>query len=112
MLVLFEPGPDIVQAGTRLALMVGCLGTDPYGDSPLGHGLFHTILLAAGGEIATTNSVKVSLELVNRELGHRVGNLLALAQALVWLTYEASLSTAEFRDSSSIGCRRCINRWG
>ena len=62
-------------------------------------GYFMRSSLRLAREIAATNSVKVSLELVNRELGHRVGNLLAVAQALVWLTYEASLSTAEFRDS-------------
>jgi len=54
-------------------------------------------LLAA--EIVTTNSMKVSLELVNRELIHRVGNLLAIAQGIIRLSYNASLSTGEFRDS-------------
>src|ERR1700694_1199222 len=50
-------------------------------------------------EIATTNLMKVNLELVNRELSHRVGNLLAIAQGVILLSYKASLSTAEFRDS-------------
>ena len=50
-------------------------------------------------EIATTNSMKVSLELMNRELVHRVGNLLAVAQGIIRLSHNASLSTLEFRDS-------------
>jgi len=47
----------------------------------------------------TTNSMEVSLELVNRELIHRVGNLLAVAQGIIRLSYNASLNTLEFRDS-------------
>src|SRR5665647_2123024 len=43
--------------------------------------------------------MKVSLELVNRELVHRVGNLLAIAQGIIRLSYNASLSPLEFRDS-------------
>jgi two-component sensor histidine kinase len=43
--------------------------------------------------------MKVSLGLVNRELIHRLGNLLAVAQGIIRLSYNASLSTVEFRDS-------------
>ena len=43
--------------------------------------------------------MKISLELVNRELVHRVGNLLSIAQGIIRLSYDASLSTIEFRDS-------------
>jgi PAS domain S-box-containing protein len=50
-------------------------------------------------DITDRKEAKLSLELMNRELGHRVGNLLAVAQAIISLTDEASLSTAEFRDS-------------
>jgi two-component sensor histidine kinase len=50
-------------------------------------------------EIATSNLMKASLELLNRELIHRVGNLLAVAQGIIRLSYDASLSTLEFRDS-------------
>jgi two-component sensor histidine kinase len=49
--------------------------------------------------IAKTNLMKVSLDLVNRELIHRLGNLLAVAQGIIRLSYNASLSTVEFRDS-------------
>ena len=55
--------------------------------------------LGDGSRIATTNSMKVSLGLVNRELIHRLGNLLAVAQGIIRLSYNASLSTVEFRDS-------------
>src|ERR1039457_4736180 len=36
---------------------------------------------------------------MNRELVHRVGNLLAVAQGIIRLSYDASLSTLEFMDS-------------
>ena len=99
MLVLFDPGPDLVQVRYAAGAAGRFLRTDTYGDDTLGHVLFHAILPAAGSEIATTNSMKASLELVNRELVHRVGNLLAVAQAIIRLSYNASLSTVEFRDS-------------
>ena len=50
-------------------------------------------------EIATNDLMKTSLELVNRELNHRVGNLLAVAQGIIGLSYNASISTIEFRDA-------------
>lgn len=43
--------------------------------------------------------MKASLELMNRELNHRVGNLLAVAQGIIGLSYNASLSTSEFKDA-------------
>src|SRR5674476_327208 len=55
--------------------------------------------LRLASEIATSNSMKVRLELMNRELIHRVGNLLTVAQGIIRLSYNASLSTLEFRDS-------------
>jgi two-component sensor histidine kinase len=50
-------------------------------------------------EIDTNNLMKASLELVNRELNHRVGNLLAVAQGIIGLSYNTSLSMPEFRDA-------------
>jgi two-component sensor histidine kinase len=99
MMVLFEPGPDLPHAGMQQALMIGCLGLALTGAVLLGMNYFMRSSTRLAREIAMANSAKVSLELVNRELGHRVGNLLAVAQALVWLTYEASLSAAELRDA-------------
>ena len=50
-------------------------------------------------EIATSNVMRTSLELMNWELVHRVGNLLAVAQGMIRLSYNDSLSAPEFRDS-------------
>lgn len=97
--VLFDPGPDLVQVGMRQALMVGSLGL-----------IFTAMVLWSmyflmrssrllTAEVATTNLMKASLELANRELVHRVGNLLAVAQGIIRLSYDASLSVVEFRDS-------------
>lgn len=99
MLALFEPGPALARAGMQRALVVGLSGLLVTGMVLLGMAYFVQSSRRLAREMAATNSVKVSLELVNRELGHRVGNLLAVAQALVWLTYEASLTTDEFRDA-------------
>jgi two-component sensor histidine kinase len=99
MLVLFEPGPDLAQVGMQLALMVSFLGLILTGMVlwVMYHFMHSSRRLAS--EIAKTNLMKVSLELVNRELIHRVGNLLAVAQGIIRLSYQASLSTVEFRDS-------------
>jgi len=43
--------------------------------------------------------MKASLELVNRELNHRVGNLLAVAQGIIGLSYNTSLSMPDFREA-------------
>jgi two-component sensor histidine kinase len=99
LVALFEPGPGLRQAGMQRALVVGLLGLALTGVILWGMNYFIRSSLRLAREIAAANSAKLSLELVNRELGHRVGNLLAVAQALVWLTYEASLSTGEFRDA-------------
>ncbi len=99
MLVLFDPGPDLVQVGMQQALMIGCLGLILTGMVLWSMYYFMRSSRRLASEIATTNLMKVSLELVNRELFHRVGNLLAVAQGIIRLSYEASLSTVEFRDS-------------
>ena len=99
MLVLFEPGSDLVQAGMQQALIISSLGLILTGMVLWGMHHFMRSSRRLAAEIATTNVMKVSLELANRELGHRVGNLLAVAQGIIGLSYRASLSTAEFRDS-------------
>lgn len=98
VLVVFEPGPDLVQAGMQLALVVGALGLIITGMVFWGMYYFMQSSQRLASEIATTNLMKGSLELANRELG-RVGNLLAVAQSIIRLSYDASLSTVEFRDS-------------
>lgn len=97
--MLFDPGPDLVQVGRRQALIVGSLGLLLTAAIlwTMSHLMRSSRRLAF--EIAIANSMKASLELMNRELVHRVGNLLAVAQGIIRLSYEASLSTVEFRDS-------------
>src|ERR1017187_9673196 len=99
MLVQFYPGPDLIQVGMQQALMVGSFGLLLTGTILWGMYYFMRSSRRLAFEIATTNSMKVSLELMNRELVHRVGNLLAVAQGIIRLSHNASLSTLEFRDS-------------
>jgi two-component sensor histidine kinase len=99
MLVLFDPGPDLVQVGMQQALLIGFLGLLLTGMILWGMYYLMRSSRRLASEIATTNSMKASLELLNRELVHRVGNLLAVAQGIIRLSYDASLSTVEFRDS-------------
>jgi len=99
IVVLFDPAPDLIQAGMQQALTVGGLGLILTWMVLWAIYYFMRSSRQLASEIATTNSMKVSLELVNRELIHRVGNLLAIAQGIIRLSYNASLSTVEFRDS-------------
>jgi two-component sensor histidine kinase len=99
MLVLFDPGPGLVQVGIQQALMVGSLGLLLTGMILWSMYYFMRSSRRLASEIATTNSMKASVELLNRELVHRVGNLLAVAQGIIQLSYNASLSTVEFKDS-------------
>jgi two-component sensor histidine kinase len=99
MLVLFDPGPDLVQVGMQQALLIGFLGLLLTGMILWGMYYLMRSSRRLASEIATSNSMKVSLELMNRELIHRVGNLLAVAQGIIQLSYDASLSMVEFRDS-------------
>jgi len=99
MLVLFDPGPDLVQVGIQQALTVGSLGLLLTGLILWSMYYFMRSSRRLASEIATTNSMKASVELLNRELVHRVGNLLAVAQGIIQLSYNASLSTVEFKDS-------------
>jgi two-component sensor histidine kinase len=99
MLVQFDPGPDLVQVGLQQALMVGSLGLVLTSLILWSMYYFMRSSRRLASEIAITNSMKASLALMNRELVHRVGNLLAVAQGIIRLSYDASLSTLEFRDS-------------
>jgi two-component sensor histidine kinase len=99
MLVQFDPGSDLVQVGMQQALMVGSFGLLLTGMILWGMYYFMRSARRLASEIATSNLMKASLELLNRELIHRVGNLLAVAQGIIRLSYDASLSTLEFRDS-------------
>jgi len=77
--VLFDSGPDLVQVeyrGTDRRLV----GTAAYGMIFRTMHHFNAVLRLLASEIATTNLMKANVELLNRELVHRVGNLLAVAQ--------------------------------
>ena len=99
ILVLFDPGTDLIKVGMQQALPVGFLGLLLTGMILGGMNYFMRSSRRLASEIATSNLMKASLELLNRELIHRVGNLLAVAQGIIRLSYDASLSTLEFRDS-------------
>ena len=99
ILVVFDPAPDLVQVGIHEAIIVGCLGLILTGTILWGMYYFMRSSRRLSFEIATNNSMKASLELMNRELNHRVGNLLAVAQGIIGLSYNASLSTSEFKDA-------------
>jgi two-component sensor histidine kinase len=99
LLVLFDAAPDLVQVGVQPALLVGSLGLMLTGMSLWGMYHFMRSSRRLASEIATSNVMKASLELMNRELVHRVGNLLAIAQGMIRLSYNDSLSTDEFKDS-------------
>jgi CHASE1-domain containing sensor protein len=99
ILVVFDPAPDLVQVGIYEAILVGVFGLILTGVILWGMYYFMRSSRRLASEIATNNFMKDSLELVNRELNHRVGNLLAVAQGIIGMSYNASLSTSEFRDA-------------
>jgi two-component sensor histidine kinase len=99
ILVLFESGTDFAQSGMRQAVTVGGLGLILTWMIIWNMHYFMRNSRRLASEMATTNSMKATLELMNRELVHRVGNLLAVAQGIIRLSYDASLSTVEFKDS-------------
>jgi two-component sensor histidine kinase len=99
LLVFFDPRPDLVQVGMQQAVLVGSIGLILTGIIICGMYYFMRSSRRLAFEIATSNSMKASLELMNRELVHRVGNLLAVAQGIIQLSYNASLSAVEFKDS-------------
>jgi two-component sensor histidine kinase len=99
ILVAFDPVPDLAQVGIHEMIIVGCFGLMLTGLILWGLYYFMQSSRRLASEIATNNFMKDSLELVNRELNHRVGNLLAVAQGIIGLSYNASLSTSEFKDA-------------
>jgi two-component sensor histidine kinase len=99
LLLRSEPGPVLTRAGMQPALMVVSLGLILTGMLLWIMRYFMQYSRRLAAEIAATNAMKISLELSNRELGHRVGNLLAVAQGIIGLSYQPSLGTLEFRDS-------------
>ena len=99
ILVAFDPVPDLIQVGIHEAIIVGCLGLMLTGLILWGMHYFMQSSRRLASEIETNILMKASLELMNRELNHRVGNLLAVAQGIIGLSYNASLSTSEFKDA-------------
>jgi two-component sensor histidine kinase len=99
ILVTFDPAPDLVQAGIHEAIIVGFFGLMLTGLILWGMHYFMRYSRRLASEIGANNLMKASLELVNRELNHRVGNLLAVAQGIIGLSYNTSLSMPEFREA-------------
>src|ERR1019366_6760603 len=99
ILVAFDPAPDLVQVGIHEMIVVGFLGLTLTGLILWGMYYFMRSSQRLAFEIDTNNLMKASLELVNRELNHRVGNLLAVAQGIIGLSYNTSLSMPEFREA-------------
>jgi two-component sensor histidine kinase len=99
ILVAFDPAPDLVQAGIHEAIIVGFFGLMLTGLILWGMHYFMRYSRRLASEIGANNLMKASLELVNRELNHRVGNLLAVAQGIIGLSYNTSLSMPEFREA-------------
>jgi two-component sensor histidine kinase len=99
ILVAFDPAPDLVRVGIHEMIIVGCFGLMLTGLILWGMYYFIRSSQRLAFEIDTNNLMKASLELVNRELNHRVGNLLAVAQGIIGLSYDTSLSMPEFREA-------------
>jgi two-component sensor histidine kinase len=99
ILVTFDPAPDLVQAGIHEAIIVGFFGLMLTGLILWGMHYFMRYSRRLASEIGANNLMKASLELVNRELNHRVGNLLAVAQGIIGLSYNTSFSMPEFREA-------------
>ena len=99
ILVAFDPAPDLDQVGIHEAIIIGSFGLLLTGLMLWVMYYFMRSSRRLAFEIDTNNLMKASLELVNRELNHRVGNLLAVAQGIIGLSYNTSLSMSEFRDA-------------
>jgi len=99
ILVAFDPALDLVQAGFHEAIVVGFVGLMLTGLILWGMHYYMRSSQRLASEIDTNNLMKASLELVNRELNHRVGNLLAVAQGIIGLSYNTSLSMPEFKEA-------------
>ena len=92
ILVAFDPTPDLVQVGIHEAIIIGSFGLLLTGLMVWVMYYFIRFSRRLASEIGTNNLMKASLELVNRELNHRVGNLLAVAQGIIGMSYNTSLS--------------------
>jgi two-component sensor histidine kinase len=99
ILVAFDPTPDLVQVGIHEAIIIGSFGFLLTGLMLWVVYYFVRSSQRLASEIGKNNLMRTSLELVNRELNHRVGNLLAVAQGIIGLSYNTSLSMPEFRDA-------------
>ena len=99
ILVFFDARPDLVQVGMQQAVLVGSIGLMLTGIIVWGMYYLMRSSRRLASEIATSNSMKAGLELMNRELVHRVGNLLGVAQGMIQLSYSASQTAVEFKDS-------------
>ena len=99
ILVAFDPTPDLVQVGIHEAIIIGSFGLLLTGLMLWVMYYFIRFSRRLASEIGANNLMKASLELVNRELNHRVGNLLAVAQGIIGLSYNTSLSMPEFREA-------------
>jgi two-component sensor histidine kinase len=99
ILVAFDPAPDLVQVGIPEAITIGSFGLLLTGLMLWVMYYFMRSSRRLASEIGANNLMKASLELVNRELNHRVGNLLAVAQGIIGLSYNTSPSMPEFRDA-------------
>jgi two-component sensor histidine kinase len=99
MLLQFDPGLDFARAGLQQALIIGSLGLILTAIILWSMYYFMRSSRRLAFEMATSNSMRESVQLMNRELIHRVGNLLAVAQGIIRLSYNTSLSTIEFKDS-------------
>src|SRR5450756_196712 len=99
ILVAFDPTPDLVQVGIHEAIVVGSIGLLLTGLMLWVMYYFIRFSRRLASEIGANNLMKASMELVNRELNHRVGNLLAVAQGIIGLSYNTSLSMPEFREA-------------
>jgi two-component sensor histidine kinase len=99
ILVAFDPAPDLDQVGIHEAIIIGSFGLLLTGLMLWVMYYFMRSSRRLAFEIDTNNLMKASLELVNRELNHRVGNLLAVAQGIIGLSYNTSLSMPEFREA-------------
>jgi two-component sensor histidine kinase len=99
ILVAFDPAPDLSQVGIHQAIIIGSFGLLLTGLMLWVMYYFIRSSRRLASEIGANNLMKASLELMNRELNHRVGNLLAVAQGIIGLSYNASLSTSEFKDA-------------
>jgi two-component sensor histidine kinase len=96
---LFDLGPGLALVGLQQAFMVLALGLVLTAMVLWSMFYFMRSSQRLASEMAISNAMKASIELTNRELTHRVGNLMAVAQGIIRLSYNASLDTLEFKEA-------------